>query len=84
MNRRDFLCGMSAVLATKTAPFVCTAAGVLMPVRKIITLPRVTHIGFDNHFFVLHPGWKAVVYDAREMLEDSVIWQNELPRYSDL
>lgn len=34
MNRRGFL---QAILASATAPYVSTAAGVLMPVRKVAT-----------------------------------------------
>ena len=36
MNRRGF---MQSILATSVAPWVCTTAGVLMPVRQIIA-PR--------------------------------------------
>lgn len=36
MNRRGFL---QACLAAATAPYVVTASGVLMPVRKLITDP---------------------------------------------
>lgn len=33
MNRRGFL---QAILASGVAPYVCTAAGVLMPVKKLV------------------------------------------------
>lgn len=36
MNRRSF---MKAILATATAPYVVTTAGILMPVKSIITQP---------------------------------------------
>ena len=36
MNRRGFLQG---ILSAGVAPYVCTAAGVLMPVKKIVTAP---------------------------------------------
>ncbi len=39
MNRRGFLRG---ILASGVAPFVVTAAGVLMPVRQRILTPTVT------------------------------------------
>lgn len=42
MNRRGFL---KAILAAGVAPYVVTTAGVLMPVRKIATVPTI--IGFD-------------------------------------
>ena len=35
MNRRGFL---QAILASATAPYVVTSAGVLMPVRKLVTI----------------------------------------------
>lgn len=38
MNRRGFLKGMAGILASGVAPYVCTTAGVLMPV-KAIALP---------------------------------------------
>ncbi len=37
MNRRSF---MQSILAASAAPWVCTTAGVLMPVRKIIASPQ--------------------------------------------
>lgn len=33
LTRRSF---MAAILASATAPYVCTAAGVLMPVKKLV------------------------------------------------
>lgn len=35
-TRRQFLSGMSGILATCTAPAIITTPGLLMPVRKII------------------------------------------------
>lgn len=37
MNRRSFLTGMAGILASATAPWVVTKAGVLMPVKQIVT-----------------------------------------------
>jgi hypothetical protein len=39
MNRRRFLQGMAGILASGSAPWVCTTAGVLMPVRGQIARP---------------------------------------------
>ena len=36
MDRRGF---MQSILAAGVAPWACTAAGVLMPIKKIITAP---------------------------------------------
>ena len=38
MNRRGFL---QSILALGVAPYVVTTAGVLMPVRQVITIPDV-------------------------------------------
>lgn len=41
MNRRSF---MQSILAAGVAPYVVTAAGVLMPVRQISRRPRVRYV----------------------------------------
>lgn len=40
MNRRGFL---KAILASGVAPYVCTTAGVLMPVKPLWTPPEAAH-----------------------------------------
>ena len=45
MNRRGFL---GSCLAAGVAPYVCTAAGVLMPVRKALSLGEPLTIGLPT------------------------------------
>ena len=63
MNRRGFL---SSILASGIAPYVITASGVLMPVRKIITLQWPDLEDYEEGYFTpsLEMSGKAIFYNA--------------------
>ena len=71
MNRRGFLRGMTAILASRVAPYVSTAAGVLMPVRKLWTPSPCYLTDPDAWFIVSAPDERQfVTFDTRHQYDD--------------
>ena len=76
MNRRGFL---ASILASATAPYVCTAAGVLMPVKKILA-PTLWVGSWESFRFIespLPPG--AIVFKNRLWWVDGPMTISSVP-----